>query len=117
MPTHPETLKRLRARRERLRSEGKLPGAKDLGEVSSLPKKPAVPARFLKPLACVHRGPATGASHPCAACGGRKVPEPEYACALHGVCTAGRLVAGVACCRVCPDRAVPSAGQSPGGSA
>lgn len=71
------------------------------------PAKTTQGKRFL-PLSCIHRGELTGETRPCKTCGGRQVTEPLLACAVHGVCTEARLVAGVACCRICEERAVRS---------
>lgn len=52
---------------------------------------------------CIHRGGLTGKEHPCTSCNNR-VQAKEYACSIHGACTARNLVRGISCCRICPDK-------------
>lgn len=63
------------------------------------------------PLPCVHRGGATG-ERECQSCGGN-VRLKVHACAIHGACTVGKHLDGLACCRECPDRAPPAVVQAP----
>lgn len=54
---------------------------------------------FNKPLRgpCAQLGKSTGATVECPTCNG-KVHLKLFACAVHGQCTTGKRVAGVACC-------------------
>jgi len=62
-----------------------------------------------EPLACRHRGSATGAAVLCPSCHGT-VSLKLFACALFGNCTLARQ-ATVACCATCPDREPPPSGK------
>ncbi len=71
----------------------------------------ASPAVLRLPLPCRHRGEATGATRPGAACGCQGMQIPLLACAIPGigVCTAQVPVNDsdgnkVACCRNCERR-------------
>jgi hypothetical protein len=55
-------------------------------------------------LACSRRGPATGETFECKACGQGTRRVPLYACDLHGACSLRDVREATACCRVCPDR-------------
>lgn len=55
-----------------------------------------------EPLACRHRGPATGATVLCPSCHGA-VSLKVFDCALFGVCTLARP-ADFACCATCANR-------------
>jgi len=58
---------------------------------------------------CRHRG-ETRREQECPTCRG-VVRLKVFACELHGECTIGRSLAGVACCATCPDyEAGPPAG-------
>lgn len=46
---------------------------------------------------CVHLGESTGETVGCPSCRG-SVKLKLFACAIHGQCTTGKKVAGVACC-------------------
>jgi hypothetical protein len=67
--------------------------------------RPAATARRvpLTLLDCRHRGAATGETRACSTCTGKK-DVPLFTCGVHGGCTLSNLAAGVACCRICPDR-------------
>jgi hypothetical protein len=56
-----------------------------------------------EPLACRHRGPASGATVRCPSCHGT-VNLKLFGCALFGACTLARP-ASVACCATCAERA------------
>jgi hypothetical protein len=68
---------------------------------------PAAPAATAPP--CRHLGAATGRTVACPSCAGT-VALKLFACGVHGRCTAGRQVAGVACCASCDDFSPPIAG-------
>ena len=51
---------------------------------------------------CVHLGPDTGTRRTCPTCSGR-VELKVFQCAVLGICTKGKAVAGVACCTNCPE--------------
>ena len=74
----------------------------------SQPSPPAVApvAKAAADAACVHRGGPTGERVPCQTCKG-VVELKLLACAVHGSCTPGRAVDGVACCDGCPDKRTP----------
>lgn len=55
------------------------------------------------PGPCVHLGKPTGEVRECAACGGN-VRLKVMGCKIHGQCTVGRPVSGLAYCGACPDR-------------
>src|SRR5579872_7199565 len=61
-------------------------------------ERPGPPA----PLPCRHLGAPTGESALCPTCSGR-VALKVFGCAIHGKCTQGKAVPGVACCTGCPD--------------
>ncbi len=52
--------------------------------------------------ACVSLGKPTGEVRICESCKG-KVELKVYGCSIHGVCTIGKKVDGVACCKGCGD--------------
>ncbi len=52
--------------------------------------------------ACVNLGKPTGETQTCESCKG-KVELKVYACSVHGTCTIGKKVDGVACCKDCGD--------------
>ncbi|MCI0459761.1 MAG: hypothetical protein L0Z62_22655 [Gemmataceae bacterium] len=58
------------------------------------------------PGACVHLGAETGETGECVSCWGR-VKLKVFGCVVHGTCTTGKQVEGVACCRGCPDACRP----------
>lgn len=73
---------------------------------------PPVRAKFELPV-CPNRGDPTGETRPCPTCTGT-VAVPLLSCSVHGECTDSKLVAGVKCCRICPDRPVaPVTGADP----
>ena len=51
---------------------------------------------------CVHLGPPTGEVRSCASCGG-SVRLKVMGCEIHGQCTVGRKIDGMASCVGCPD--------------
>jgi len=53
---------------------------------------------------CKHLGDAVGTTVDCAGCTGT-VKLKLYACAIHGECTLGKKLDGIACCAQCPDYA------------
>jgi hypothetical protein len=65
--------------------------------------------------ACVHRG-AQAREQACPSCRGH-VRLKVFACAVHGECTVGKALAGLACCATCPDFAAGSPRQEPPGAA
>ncbi len=68
---------------------------------------PSAPShRFALPV-CPLRGEPTGETRDCPTCSGT-VRIKLLACSLHGECTDSKLIAGVYCCRTCPDRQSPA---------
>lgn len=75
------------------------------------PRGDAMRLRYRPQEPCPHRGPPTGLEVSCPDCGRGRVQVPILACALHGTCTAERLVSRTACCKICPDRPAVPAGD------
>jgi hypothetical protein len=69
---------------------------------ANVPVTLAVAPTGAKRGACRHLGADTGGRRLCDSCGGR-VELKVMACGVHGMCTAGKRVDGVACCTGCPD--------------
>lgn len=51
---------------------------------------------------CLHLGPFTGERRECPSCNGT-VRLSVYSCGVHELCTLGKEVEGVACCKSCTD--------------
>lgn len=97
-------LKDILDRQERMRAAGTLLGAKRTGTTAPLwNNRKAAKTR----PACAHLGEPTGETVECKTCGGR-VQLKLLECSVHGTCTAGKKVEGIACCRDCTDYRNPT---------
>lgn len=82
----------------------------------SLPREPREPKD--DPGPCLHLGDATGERRACPTCpkgpqGQDKTFAKIHRCAVHGACTLGKKIDGVACCDGCPDRAAAPPAAEP----
>lgn len=90
--------------RRKSRAAVRLPAA------NGKPKAPAQRPPLAMPAPCRHGGQRPAGEQECPSCGqdaeGRaKVRVTLFSCAVHGQCTAGKKLDGIACCKGCKDYA------------
>lgn len=71
---------------------------RDLSSALASRRKKSLPSR----PPCAHLGSPTGETRPCKGCN-RTLAVAVHNCARHGACAVSKLLAGLSCCRICPD--------------